>query len=164
MAQVVLSQGEKLFIVHAVEDDCRVDGRRCGEARRMEVETSVAANCQGSSHVRIGSTDLLVGVKVQVEEPDPDSPDQGKVDFSADCSANASPVFEGRGGEEIVDELIAILDESFIPCLDLKVLSLIPGKSCWTVYVDILILEFGSRPNLFDAAGIGIIAALRDTR
>ena len=164
MAQIVLSEGEKLFIVHSVQDDCRVDGRRCHDARRMQLETNVTANCQGSSHVRIGSTDLLIGVKVQVEEPNPDKPDQGRVEFSADCSANASPLFEGRGGEEIVEELVSVLTESFTPCLDLEVLSLISGKSAWTVYVDILILEFSSKPNLYDAAGIGIIAALRDTR
>lgn len=164
MAQVVLSEGEKLFIQHSVQDDCRVDGRRCNEARRMLLETNVTANCQGSSHVRIGSTDLLIGIKAQVEETDPDLPDQGKVEFSADCSANASPLFEGRGGEEIVDELVSVLIESFTPSLDLKVLSLVPGKSAWTLYVDILILEFSSKPNLFDAAGVGIIAALRDTK
>lgn len=164
MAQVVLSEGEKLYIVHSIQDDCRVDGRRCHDARRMQLETDVTANCQGSSHVRIGSTDLLIGVKVQVGEPEPDHPDEGRVEFSADCSANASPLFEGRGGEEIVDELISVLNESYTQALDLKVLSLIPGKSAWTLYVDILILEFSSKPNLFDAAGIGIISALLDTK
>lgn len=164
MADLCLSEGEKLFIIHSVEDDCRPDGRRCLQYRKFKVETDVIPNCHGSCHVRIGSTDLLIGIKMQVDEPLPESPDEGRVEFAADCSANASPIFEGRGGEEMANDLVAILTHSFVPTIDLKSLCLSAGKSVWLISIDILILEFSSKANLIDASGIGVKAALISTR
>lgn len=164
MAEIILSEGEKLFMIHSVDDNCRIDGRQCLESRKYSLETSVIPNCNGSSHVRLGKTDLLVGVKAQIEVPLEDSPDEGRVEFQADCSANASPAFEGRGGEEIATELVAILSNSFIPSLDLKKLCLCPSKSAWFLTIDILILDFGSKVNLIDASGIAVKAALCNTR
>jgi len=164
MSHVFVSEGEKLFLLHSVEDDCRIDGRKCLESRRFKLETGIIANCHGSCHVRIGNTDLLVGVKANVGPPDSEDLNSGKVIFAADCSANASPVFEGRGGEELAAELVIILTKSFIPTFDLRALCVAPGKSVWILTVDILILEFGSKPNLIDAAGIAVKSALFNTR
>lgn len=164
MADVNLSEGEKLFIIHSVEDDCRIDGRKCQEFRKIQLEMDVIPACHGSCHVRIGKTDLLVGVKLQVDEPADGAPDEGRIEFAADCSANASPAFEGRGGEEIANDVVSILTNSFAPAIDLKSLCLIPGKSVWLLSVDILILEFSSKANLIDASGIGVKAALINTR
>lgn len=164
MADVYLSEGEKLFIIHSVEDDCRPDGRRCLQYRKFKLEHDVMPNCHGSCHVRIGNTDLVVGIKVQVDEPLADVPDEGRVEFAADCSANASPVFEGRGGEAIANDLVAILTHSFVPTIDLKSLCLNPGKSVWLISIDILILEFSSKANLIDASAVGVKAALINTR
>lgn len=164
MSDVCISEGEKLFIIHSIEDDCRVDGRRCLESRKFKLETNIIPNCHGSSHVRIGKTDILVGVKAQIDRPDVDKADAGKLVFAADCSANASPAFEGRGGDDLAAEVVSILSNSFEPCLDLKSLCISVGKSVWNLTVDVLILEFGSKPNLFDAAGIAVKAALFDTR
>jgi len=46
--------------------------------------------------------------------------------------------------------------------LDLKSLSIIPGKQCWILYVDIMVLDSGG--NLFDAISIATRAALHNTR
>lgn len=164
MTDVCLSEGEKIFILHGVHDNCRQDGRRCLDYRQLEIETNVNSNCHGSGHVRLGSTDVLVGIKVELGEPEEDRPNEGKIEFFADFSANASPAFEGYGGEETVNELVAILNNAITPTLNLKSLCVIPGKSVWTIYIDILILEFESKPNLFDACGVAIKAALFDTK
>jgi exosome complex component RRP42 len=164
MAEVCLSEGEKLFIIHSVSDNCRTDGRKCLEYRKIDLETDVISGCHGSCHVRIGKTDLLVGVKLQIDEPADETPDEGRIEFSADCSANASPVFEGRGGQEIANDVIAILSNSISPAIDRKGLCLIPEKAVWLISIDILILEFSSKANLIDASGIGVKAALITTR
>lgn len=164
MTDACLSEGEKLFIIHSVEDDCRTDGRKCLEYRKIQLETDVISACHGSCHVRIGNTDLLIGAKLQITEPSDDAPDEGCIEFAADSSANASPAFEGRGGEEIANDVVSILTHSFAPAIDLKSLCLIPGKSVWLINVDILILEFSSKANLIDASGIGVKAALMSTR
>ena len=164
MTDVCLSEGERLFIVSCVDDDSRVDGRRCLEWRKVKLEVDVIPNCHGSCRVRVGNTDLLVGVKLQVDEPLEDRPNEGRIEFAADCSANASPAFEGRGGDEIASDLVAILSHSFTPCMDLSSLCLIPGKSVWLVSIDVLILEFSCKANLLDASGVAVKAALMGTR
>lgn len=56
-------------------------------------------------------------------------------------SANASPKFEGRGGEELSSELSRILDKVFSnkSAIDLKSLSIVSGQQCWVLYVDALV-------------------------
>merc|ERR1719300_598988 len=46
--------------------------------------------------------------------------------------------------------------------LDVRSLCLQPGKLCWVLYIDILLLECGG--NLFDAASIAVKAALFNTK
>lgn len=38
----------------------------------------------GSARLRIGNTDILVGVKVELDSPYPDSPYEGKLEFFVD--------------------------------------------------------------------------------
>lgn len=159
-----LSEAERLFLVHGAQLDCRADGRTCLQQKPIELEFDIFPLCHGSAHVRVGRTDLVVGVKLQVVEPQPHSPDCGILEFNADVSANASPEFTGRGGEEIVNELVALLEHCVTPTIDLKALCLRAGHAVWALHVDLLILEFGSKANLLDAAGIGVKAALGRTR
>ena len=106
---------------------------------------------------------MLVGIKAVIEKPLPTAKDEGRLEFFVDCSANASPVFEGRGGHNLALELSGALARTFCQgTLDLCSLCVIPGKTCWVLYIDALILECGG--NLFDAISIAIKAALHDTR
>ena len=55
-------------------------------------------------------------------------------------SANASPIFEGRGGDELALELIGALNRTFdAKTLDLSSLCVIPGQHCWILYIDALV-------------------------
>lgn len=130
----------------------------------MEVETNLISNEAGSARLRLANTDVLVGVKAEIGRPSLDRPDEGRIEFFLDCSANASPVFEGRGGEALAMTIVTSLETSysFSQCLDLKSLCLVTGEKCWVLYVDILLLECGG--NLFDAVSIAVKAALQDTR
>ncbi len=64
MAEVDLSEAERTYIVHGVQDDLRVDGRACDDYRYMEVETEVVSNTNGSARLRLANSDILVGIKV----------------------------------------------------------------------------------------------------
>ena len=46
--------------------------------------------------------------------------------------------------------------------LDLSQLVVVPGLTCWILYVDILVLELGG--NIYDAVSIAVKAALATTR
>uniref|UniRef100_A0A8C3KBX7 Exosome component 7 n=1 Tax=Calidris pygmaea TaxID=425635 RepID=A0A8C3KBX7_9CHAR len=164
MASVVLSEPEKLYIVHGVQEDLRVDGRGCEDYRCAEVETDVVSNTSGSARVKLGHTDILVGVKAEMGTPKLEKPDEGYLEFFVDCSANATPEFEGRGGEELGTEIANTLYRVFSSesSVDLKSLCINPREHCWVLYVDVLLLECGG--NLLDAISIAVKAALFNTR
>eukprot|EP00775_Hariotina_reticulata_P007955 gene7955-8153_t len=163
-----ISVGELVYIVQGIEQDIRTDGRSRGDFRPLELETNVIAQADGSARLRLGPTDVLVGVKVELGTPDSSSPDQGRVAVSVECSSCASPEFKGRGGDDWGIELAQALENSLAgapgadPGLNLKALCLVPGKTCWVVYVDALVLNDGG--NVLDALSVAARAALAVTR
>lgn len=56
-------------------------------------------------------------------------------------SANATPEFEGRGGEELGTEIANTLYRIFNneSSIDLKLLCINPREHCWVLYVDVLV-------------------------
>ena len=162
----MISEGERIYICGGVDMDLRSDGRSCDDYQLISVERNVTHNCDGSAHVRSGNNDILVGVKLEIEEVERlDEWDQcGRVDFSADITANASPMFEGRQGEDISELLITMFSEAIPQCLDLKSLVVVPNRYFWVIHVDTVVLEFGSLPSLIDTAAIAIKSALFDTK
>jgi len=163
MATTVLSEEEKYFIISGVEEDFRTDGRSCEDYRILNVQTQVISTTNGSAQVKLAGTNVLVGVKAVIEEPLPTAREEGRFEFFVDCSANASPVFEGRGGDNLALDIKGAMTRTFCEgTLDLRSLCIIPGKTCWVLYIDALILECGG--NLFDAISIAVKAALCDTR
>ncbi|KAF6735337.1 Oxysterol-binding protein-related protein 10 [Oryzias melastigma] len=118
-----------------------LDGRSCEDYRHMEVETDVVSNTDGSARVSLGHTAVLVGIKAEIGKPRPLVPDEGYLEFFVDCSANATPEFEGRGGEELGIELSNTLYRVFNnrSSVDLKSLCISAGEHCWVLYVDVLV-------------------------
>lgn len=58
-------------------------------------------------------------------------------------SANATPEFEGRGGEGLGTELSNTLYRVFNNkgSIDLQRLCISPGEHCWVLYVDVLVSD-----------------------
>ncbi|XP_049862902.1 exosome complex component RRP42 [Schistocerca gregaria] len=164
MAEVLLSTAEKTYILHGVDEDFRTDGRNRRTYRPIELETEVVIHANGSARLRLANTDILVGVKTEIDTPFPERPNEGKIEFFVDCSANATPAFEGRGGEDLATEISASLARAYMSSqvFNLSPLIITPGVHCWKLYVDILILECGG--NLFDAVSLAVKAALHNTR
>lgn len=163
MVDIQLSDAEKTFIIHGVQDNLREDGRGCEDYRHIELETDVVSNTSGSAKLRLANTDILVGVKAELGAPLAEKPNTGRLEFFVDCSANATPEFEGRGGEELAVEISNMLTRAYDcpSCLDLNKLCVVPGQQCWVLYVDVLLLECGG--NLFDASSLAVKAALFNT-
>jgi len=164
MAGALLCEAEKTFILHGVEADFRTDGRKQCDYRPMELETDIASNTNGSARLRRANTDVIVAVRAELDAPAPDRPNEGRLEFFMDCSATATPEFEGRGGESLASEVSSTLRRAYLKsqCLDMKSLCIIPGEQCWVLYIDILVLECGG--NLFDAVSLAAKAALYSTK
>ena len=58
-----------------------------------------------------------------------------------DSSANATPEFEGRGGDELALSISSMLTRAYSDssCLNLAELCVLPRFKCWVLYVDILV-------------------------
>ena len=55
-------------------------------------------------------------------------------------TANASPMFEGKGGEELAFELSNAMEKTINRAtIDLESLCVFPGKSCWVLYIDAIV-------------------------
>src|SRR3989344_8794825 len=72
----------------------RFDGRKLLESRDFEIEYDVSNKAEGSARIKMGKTEVVVGVKMQVGEPYPDSPDEGNLMVSSDLLPLASPRYE----------------------------------------------------------------------
>jgi exosome complex component RRP42 len=161
---MALCDAEKTFVLHGVEENFRIDGREREDYRPMELETNIVAHAFGSARLRLANTDVLVAVKLEVDAPFPEKPREGKLEFFVDCSANATPDFEGRGGEDLAVEISNCLASAYKSpqVFDLTKLCILKGHKCWKIFVDILLLECGG--NLYDAVSIAVKTALWDTR
>lgn len=151
---------EKLKAMFA--SDKRFDGRKVFDFRDFEVTYGVSNKAEGSARVKIGKTDVVAGVKLQVGEPYPDSPDKGNLMVSGDLLPMASPRFEsGPPGFDAI-ELPRLVDRVLrhSDFIDLSKLVITPGEKVWTVIVDIY--PINDDGNLIDASTIAAVAALKD--
>jgi len=142
----------------------RFDLRKLEEFRKIDVSYDVSNCAEGSARVRLGKTEVIVGVKMSVDTPYPDSPEKGNLMVSAELLPLASPRFESGppkfDGIEIPRLVDRVIRESSVIQLDKLVIA--PGEKVWTVMVDIY--PINDDGNLVDAATIGAIAALKKAK
>lgn len=142
----------------------RFDGRKPDEFREIIIETGISKNAEGSAKVKIGKTEVWVGVKMNVAEPYPDSPDKGNLMVTAELLPLSSPRFESGPPRFPAIELGRITDRGIRESkfIDLKKLCIKEGEKVWTIFIDIYSINDGG--NLLDAAGLGAIAALKNAK
>lgn len=130
----------------------------------MDLETNVIASASGSSRFCLANSDIVVGIKPEIDVPLPNKPNEGKIEFFVDCSANAMLDFEGRGGEELALEISNCLRITYSSphAFDLRSLCILPKHQCWKLYVDVLILQCAG--NLYDAISLAIKSAIYNTK
>jgi exosome complex component RRP42 len=152
------------YITKLAEEGRRIDGRKFDEYRKIDIETKVVNKAEGSARIKIGNTQVLVGIKMDLGEPFPDTPDCGVLSTAAEFVPLASPDFESGPPRENAIELARVVDRGVreSEVVDIKKLVITPGEKVWIVFIDIHILDYDG--NLFDAASLGALAALSTTR
>src|SRR3989442_1287407 len=138
----------------------RSDGRAFDEPRALVVQKNYIQTAEGSARVQLGNTDVLVGVKIDVGEPYPDTPNQGVLSTSAELIPMASPNFESGPPSPTAIELARVVDRGIreTKTVDTKKLCITPKEKVWIMFIDIHALDYDG--NLFDAASYGALAAL----
>ena len=105
-----MSNEAREHIIKLFESDTRLDGRKLTEYRQVKVETGVTPNAEGSARVTIGKTDVIVGIKVEVMEPYPDTPNEGSIMVGAELLPLSSPNFEQGPPSIQAVELARVVD------------------------------------------------------
>ena len=148
-------------IIKYLSEGKRFDGRKPEEFRDLIIEKNISKNAEGSVRVKLGKTDVIVGVKMGVGEPYPDSQDKGNLMVTAELLPLSSPRFEYGPPKFPAIELGRIIDRIIRESkfIELEKLCIEEGKKVWTVFIDIYSLNDDG--NLLDAAGIGAVAALK---
>jgi exosome complex component RRP42 len=142
----------------------RLDNRQYDEYRSVVIEPGIVSSAEGSARVRIGNTEVVAGVKMDIGEPFPDKPGEGVLIVSAEFVPLASPEFEsGPPGEDSI-EVARVVDRAIreSKSIDVEKLCLKKGEKVWNVFVDIDVLN--NDGNLIDASGIAAVVALINTK
>lgn len=148
------------YIRKIVENNSRADGRAFDEFRQIQIETNFVSSAEGSAKVTIGNTVIMIGIKAEVFEPYPDTPDEGTLIVDTELIPLASPEFEpGRPGEDAI-EIARVIDRGIreSESIELEKLCIKAGEKIWCVHIDVHTLDHDG--NMLDAAGLGAIAAL----
>ncbi|MEM7819239.1 MAG: exosome complex protein Rrp42 [Candidatus Aenigmatarchaeota archaeon] len=152
------------LIKNIIKKGKRIDNRDFEKYREIIIEQGIISSAEGSAKVKIGDTEVIAGVKMDVGEPYPDSPDEGVITVSAEFVPLASPEFEaGPPGEDAI-ELARVVDRAIreSKAIDFKKLCITPKEKVWMIFVDLDILNDDG--NLIDASGLATIVALLNTR
>jgi exosome complex component RRP42 len=163
MAEELISDLMRAHIYRLAARGERVDGRGLDEPRKVTVERSFVKTAEGSARIRLGKTDVLVGIKMSTGEPYPDTPNTGVLSTSAELVPLASPTFEPGPPSPAAIELARVVDRGIreSKMVNMERLCIAPKEKVWVMFVDIHILDHDG--NLFDACSYGAVAALSGT-
>jgi exosome complex component RRP42 len=164
MTSPIVVNVKKKRITEIIASGKRTDGRGLTDYREIQIESGVIERAEGSARVRLGKTEVIVGVKIGTGSPFPDTPDTGVLTVNAELVPLASPAFEpGPPGEEAV-ELARVVDRGIreSKAIDLETLCVESGKLVFVVFVDVYILNHDG--NLIDASTMATLAALVNTK
>jgi exosome complex component RRP42 len=151
------------FLTNLAKNGKRADGRAFDTFRNIEIETGIVSKAEGSARVKIGNTQVLTGIKMDIGEPYPDTPETGVMTTAAELIPLASPDFEAGPPREDAIELARVVDRGIreSELIEVDKLCIEPEEKVWLVFIDIHILDYDG--NLFDAASLASLAALMTT-
>ena len=155
-----ISNLQKKKIIEYLNKGNRFDGRKPDEYRKIEVKTGISNKAEGSCSVKFGETEVYCGVKLDTQEPYPDSQDQGTLMTTCELSPIASPDFETGPPSIRAIELGRIIDRGVRESgfIDFKKLCIKEGERVWNVFLDIYAVNDAG--NLLDVAGLAALIAL----
>ena len=160
----VITRVKKKQIEQLIAKGKRLDGRGLTDYREIKIEQGIIERAEGSAKVLLGRTEVVVGTKIEMGEPFPDTPDAGVLTVNAELVPLASPRFEPGPPDENSIELARIVDRGIreSKAIDLEKLCIAPGKKVFVVFVDVYVLNHDG--NLIDASALAAMAALLNTK
>ncbi|MFT4313056.1 MAG: RNA-binding protein, partial [Candidatus Woesearchaeota archaeon] len=147
----------------AIDANIRYDGRERETFRPIEITYGVSSTAEGSAKVKIGDTEVIAGVKLEVGTPYPDMPKSGNLMVDVQLLPLSSEKFEQGPPSIDAIEIARVTDRGIreSKCVDMEELCIVEGEKVWVVSVDISTINVDG--NLFDAVSLAAMAALKNT-
>lgn len=157
MKDTPLSNCERDFLLKAIEEKQRLDGRQTYDYRKMKITFGTDYGC---CFVDLGKTRVMAQVSCELVAPKESRPNEGIMFFNIELSPMASPTFEQGRQSELSVKLNRQLERCLrnSKCIDTESLCVVSGEKVWQIRVDVHMLNHDG--NLMDAASIAAITAL----
>lgn len=151
------------FVRELIKNGSRIDDRDFNDYRKIEVIRNFSKNAEGSCYVRLGNTQVLAGVKLEITEPFEDMPDEGVFVVNLEFLPAAHPEVQVGPPDDKAIEYARVVDRVIRESRFIKTKELVlePGKAVWNIFVDIYVLNDDG--NIIDASTIASVCALMET-
>jgi len=164
MASMMAAKARAKRVAQLIARGKRLDGREINDYREVQIESGLIERAEGSARVRLGKTEVLVGVKIESGEPFLDTPNEGVLTVNAELVPLASPTFEAGPPDENSIELARVVDRGIRESKAIATEDLVveAGEKVFIVFVDVYVLNHDG--NLIDASALAALAALLNTK
>ena len=142
----------------------KMNGLGLLDYRDLNIEFNVTKTAEGSARVTMGKNIVIAGVKMELAEPYPDTPDEGSLMVDVQLTPMASEHFEhGPPGIDAI-ELARVTDRSIREsgCFDNSQLVIKSGEQVWNVLIDVT--PINADGSLFGISQFAAVSALLVTR
>ena len=152
------------YLISILKKGKRVDSRQLDELRNVEISYDVSEHAEGAARVKLGNTEVVAGVKLEVGTPFPDSPDEGVIIVGVETLPLSNPDFESGPPNAESIELARVVDRAIREshAIDLKKLCIEKKEKVWMILIDIY--SINDQGNLQDAAALAALAALKKAK
>lgn len=164
MSSIMAAKVRQKRVAQLISRGKRLDGRELTDYREIQIESGLIERAEGSARVRLGKSEVLVGVKIEIGEPFPDTPNEGVLTVNAELVPLASPTFEPGPPDENSIELARVVDRGIRESKAIATEDLViePAKKVFVVFIDVYVLNHDG--NLIDASALAALAALLNTK
>jgi exosome complex component RRP42 len=151
-------------VIKSIKRGERIDGRGLLDYRPISVILSPIRKAEGSALVKLGKTQVIAGVKLELGTPFKDRPNEGVLQVHAEFVPLASPSFEPGPPDENAIEVSRVIDRSLREPRAIKLEELViePGRVAWVVYNDIYLIDHDG--NIVDTSMLASMLALATTK
>ncbi|KAI3650483.1 hypothetical protein MP228_003964 [Amoeboaphelidium protococcarum] len=183
----MISVAEQNFILDGIEQGVRQDGRSNQKTRNFTIQNGVLPQCNGSARVlNADGTEILVSIRAELQQSQHVDLLQIKLQNPGITSLNTDKQVTNGAGQfrcaiefacnsengvryapddhiafQYQQAIVSIYSSNSV--IDYEKLSVIPGRTRWVLYADVLIQsDIGG--GVVDLICIGINAALKDCR
>jgi exosome complex component RRP42 len=160
----MMNRNIKEHVRNSLKKGIRLDGRKPLEIRPIIVDTGFISTAEGSARIKFGDAEVLAGVKMAIEKPFPDTPEDGVLMVNSELLPISNPDFESGPPSSASIETARVIDRGIreSKTLDTKGLCITKGEKVWTIAIDIVPLNYDG--NLVDMGGLAAMVALKNAK